>query len=91
MAKRVTKIQDPEIEKPIEKVPDIEVSTPETIDVSSFEIPEVKEPVVEKAPKALVCTATLLPGGKYQVMYGNKLVGRFGKEKAELICKNLNK
>lgn len=102
--KQTTDITEPAVGETIETIPPktvesspVEVETPEEL-VPEAVIPEEK-PIVPEPKKETssishpaVATTVLMPGGKYKVIVaGKKVLGMWGKEKAEQICRNYNK
>ena len=96
--KQTTDITEPVVDETIET---IATKTTEPTPVA-VEIPE--ELASEETPKpepkketpninhSAIATIVPMPGGKYRVMVaGKKVLGMWGKEKAEQICRNYNK
>lgn len=102
--KQITDITEPIVDETIETIspkivelsPD-EVETPEEL-VPEVVIPEEKPTTLEPEKETssivrpVVATMVPMPGGKYKVIVaGKKVLGMWGKEKAEQICRNYNK
>ena len=101
--KQITDITEPAVGETIETIPPKavelspdEVETPEDYmgDVIGEEKPTTLEPEKETSSISHPAVATMvpMPGGKYKVIVaGKKVLGMWGKEKAEQICRNYNK
>lgn len=102
--KQTTDITEPVVDETIETIPPkavesspVEVETPEEL-VPEAVIPEEKPIILEpeketsSITRPVVATMVPMPGGKYKVIVaGKKVLGMWGKEKAEQICRNHNK
>lgn len=102
--KQTTDIIEPVVGETIETIPPktvesspVEVETPEEL-VPEAVIPEEKPTTLEPEKETssighpAVATTVPMPGGKYKVIVaGKKVLGMWGKEKAEQICRNYNK
>ena len=102
--KQITDITEPIVDETIETIPPktvesspVEVETPEEL-VPEAVIPEEKPIILEPEKETssishpAVATMVPMPGGKYKVIVaGKKVLGMWGKEKAEQICRNYNK
>ena len=102
--KQITDITEPVVGETIETIPPntvesspVEVETPEEL-VSKVVIPEEKPTTLEpeketsSITRPAVATMVPMPGGKYKVIVaGKKVLGMWGKEKAEQICRNYKK
>lgn len=101
--KQTTDITEPVVGETIETIAP-ETTEPSPVEVETPEelAPEVVTP--EETPKpepkketpninhSAIATIVPMPGGKYRVMVaGKKVLGMWGKEKAEQICRNYNK
>ena len=102
--KQTTDIPEPVVDETIETIPPKTVElSPVEVEISEELVPKVvipeEKPIIPEPEKETssishpaVATMVPMPGGKYKVIVaGKKVLGMWGKEKAEQICRNYNK